>query len=69
MRAIQGNLEGCRTTKDGGWVVSFACGQDQVDQVGEISGLRDEPLFVVVMTEVEYFTHQQSLRTGGKQNG
>ncbi len=57
--ALQAQVSGCRTTTDGGWIVSFACGQDQVEQVGLISGLREEALFVVVMTEAEYFLSQE----------
>lgn len=60
--AIQGVLDACRTTKDGGWVVAFACGQDQVKEVGIISGLREESLIVVVMTEAEFHATQPENR-------
>lgn len=63
MTNLQCQLEGCRTTKDGGWIVQFACGQDQVGEVSHISSLRDESLYVVVMTENEYQQYQSG--TGG----
>lgn len=59
MTALQCILDACRTTKDGGWVVAFACGQDQVKQISQVSGLRDEPLYLVVMTEAEYLSSQE----------
>lgn len=60
MTALQCILDACRTSTDGGWKVTVACGQDQVEQIAEISKLRDEPLFVVVMSEAEYHAQQSS---------
>lgn len=63
--ALQAQLDACRTTKDGGWIVQFACGQDQVKEIGIISELRDENLFVVVMTEAEFYAQQQRRNSDG----
>ncbi len=67
--ALQAQLDGCRTTKDGGWVVSFGCGQDQVQQIGVLSKLRDENLFVVVMTEAEYHASTQVKQRDNSKRG
>lgn len=52
--AIQAIFNKATTTIDGGWNITFSVSEDQAGQITEIAALRNEPLYLVIMTEKEY---------------
>ncbi len=60
--AIQAIFNKATTTIDGGWNVTFSTHDSMSKQVTEITALREESLYLIVMTEAEY---QAQLLTRG----
>jgi hypothetical protein len=58
MTALQAIFSKATTTVDGGWNVTFATHEAMSKQITEITALREEALYVVVMTEAEYYAQQ-----------
>lgn len=58
MIALQAIFSKATTTVDGGWNVTFSTAEHMGKEITELSKLREEGLFVVVMTEQEYEAQQ-----------
>ncbi len=59
MISIQALFKSARTTPDGGWNFSFDTHEGMAAEVTEIAKLKDQSLFVVVMTQEEYDESQR----------
>lgn len=64
MTALEAIFNKATTTIDGGWNLTFALSDDMADKVTEVTRLREERLYVVVMTEGEYLATQNRKKTG-----
>jgi hypothetical protein len=51
---LQAQFSKATTLVDGGWRLSFDLGEDMDKEVTEVRKLKDEHLFIVVLTEAEY---------------
>jgi hypothetical protein len=60
--AIQAVFQGARTTADGGWRISFDCSEQMAQEVTEIAALRNDVVYVVVLSEKEYNDHRGSVK-------
>jgi len=54
MIALQAIYKSHRTTVDGSFAITFEAGEHMADQINAVYHKREQPLYVVVMTEEEY---------------
>lgn len=52
--ALQGVFTKATTLVDCSWRVSFDCSENMADKVAELSKLRGEALYLIVMTEQQF---------------
>lgn len=51
--AIEAIFSKATTTVDGGWNVTFSTGEHMAEEITRLAKLRDQSLYLVVMTEEE----------------
>lgn len=56
--ALQAVYKSHRTTADGGFALTLDLGEHMADELNEVFRMRDQSLFVVCMTEAEYYANQ-----------
>lgn len=59
--SLQALFKSARTTPDGGWNVSFDTHEGMATSVTEIAKLKDQALYIVVMTEDEFHAQGGSI--------
>jgi hypothetical protein len=57
---LQAIFSKATTTIDGGWNITFSCGEDMAEAIMDASRLRDIGLFLILMTEAEYRAQTRS---------
>lgn len=57
--ALQAVYKSHRTTADGGFSLTLELGEHMADSVNDVYRMRDEALFVVVMTQQQYDASQR----------
>lgn len=67
--ALQAVYKSHRTTADGGFSLTLELGEHMADKVNDVYRLRDESLFIVVMTEAQYDAAQRVKQHGNSTNG
>jgi hypothetical protein len=66
--AIEGIYKAHRTTIDGAFSITFEASEQMADQINEVYRMRNEALYVVVMTEAEFHANTQ-VKTRRKRDG
>ena len=60
MVALEAIFNKATTTIDGGWNLTFSLPQEAAYNITEVAKLRDEALYLVVMTAEEYEKQQET---------
>lgn len=59
MVAVQAIFTKASTTVDGGWRISFDVSESEAKAVTDIAQLKNEALYLVVMTEAEFHASER----------
>ena len=64
--ALQANYKSHRVTQDGAFSLTFELGEHMANEVNDVYRLRDESLYLVVLTEAEYLANNQQGNSNGR---